>query len=93
MKSATALLLLEALLLMTSLFPKGFGQASVSQIDIPSYAVETASRSLHRGLGAHRMQGSDGDRAIGMGEFDRSPGRITPTRSVSLSFCRTRLIS
>jgi hypothetical protein len=30
---------------------------------------------------------------VSAGEFDRSAGRITPRRSMSSSFCRTRLTS
>src|SRR6266852_3734366 len=84
MKSATALLMLVALLFMTSLFANRFGQSFlVDQIRIPSDTAEIAGRSFHRSLKhpvISRMHvGSERDVAIRMGEFDRSPRSVETT--------------
>src|SRR5207245_10503441 len=72
MKSAMALLMLVALLFMTSLFANRFGQSSlVDQIRIPSDTAEIAGRSLHRSFEhaviSHVHIGSERHVATGMG--------------------------
>src|SRR6266849_7775389 len=84
MKSAMAVLMLVALLFMTSLFANRFGQSSlVDQIHIPSDTAEIAGRSLHRSFEhaviSHVHIGSERHVAIGMGELDRSPGSVETT--------------
>src|SRR6267154_5154120 len=85
MKSATAPLMLAALLLfMTSLFANRFGQGFlIDQTRIPSDPAEIADRSFHGRLKnpviARMHIGSDRNVAIRVGEFDRSPGRVETT--------------
>src|SRR6266567_3788508 len=84
MNSATAPLMLVALLFMTSLSANRFGQGFlIDQAHIPSDPAEITGRSFHSGLEHPVIPGthvcSEHDMAVRMGELDRSPGRVETT--------------
>src|SRR5215216_3903022 len=94
-KSATALVMLVALLFTAFLFANRFGQSFlVDQIYVPSDAAEIAGCSFHGGVKhpvVSRMHvSSERDVAIRMSEFDCSPRSVETTGSPRGHACQSR---